>query len=120
MPLEFPMDSATQDAAPDTPSPTAAPAGVLAVEGEMTIYRASELRAAMLQALAPAGLALDLSQVSELDSAGVQLLVAAARSAREAGGELRLVASSPAVAETLGFLGLQHFGAAAATAESAN
>lgn len=80
-----------------------------AIEGEMTIYRAAEL-CAVLQAALKAGdgeLALDLSAVTEIDSAGVQLLLAAGKSAAAAQRELRLVARSPAVDEALVFLGLE-------------
>lgn len=78
------------------------------IEGEMTIYRASEL-CAELQAAMKAGdgeFALDLSAVTELDSAGVQLLLATGKSASAAQRQVRLAAHSDAVAEVLGLLGL--------------
>jgi len=81
------------------------------IDGEMTIYRATELRAALQAALASAGdgdgdFALDLSAVTEIDCAGVQLLLAAAKSAAAAQRTLRLARVAPIVAETLQFLGL--------------
>ena len=87
------------------------------IEGELTIYRAAELAAAMRAALAevPGGgaLELDLSDVSEMDSAGVQLLIAARRSTQESGRTLRVAGSSPAVAEVFRTLQLaSHFDAA--------
>ena len=87
----------------------------LRIEGELTIYRAAELAAAMKAALAevPAGAAfeLDLAEVTEMDSAGVQLLIAARRSANESGRRLRVAGRSPAVAEVLRTLQLaSHFG----------
>jgi anti-sigma B factor antagonist len=55
---------------------------------------------------------LDLSGVTEMDCAGVQLLLAARRSTDESGRELRVAGRSPAVAEVLGTLQLaSHFGA---------
>ena len=86
----------------------------LRIEGELTIYRAAELAVAMKAALAevPGGGAfeLDLSDVTEMDSAGVQLLIAARRSAQESGRTLRLAGSSPAVAEVFQTLQLaSHF-----------
>ena len=61
-------------------------AACLAVEGEMTIYRAAELHPALRDAVrtqdAPA---LDLSAVTEFDSAGVQLLLVARREAGRLG-----------------------------------
>jgi anti-anti-sigma factor len=83
----------------------------LQLDGELTIYRAAELKPQLLQALVPgAALELDLSEVSELDSAGVQLLLLAEREARAQGGTLRLAAASAPVGEVLALLGLQtHF-----------
>jgi anti-anti-sigma factor len=82
--------------------------GAYVIDGEMTIYRATELRAALQAALAAGGgdFALDLSAVTEIDCAGVQLLVAAAKSAAAAQRTLRLSSLGPAVAETLRFLDL--------------
>ena len=85
------------------------------IEGELTIYRAAELAAEMRAALAevPGGGAfeLDLSEVTEMDCAGVQLLIAARRSAQESGRTLRVAGSSPAVAEVFQTLQLaSHFG----------
>lgn len=83
----------------------------LRIEGEMTIYRASELAQALQDALAalPAGEALqvDLSAVTEMDCAGVQLLLASGRSASAAGRALRLVARSPAIDEVFDTLHLR-------------
>lgn len=82
------------------------PSSPFRIDGEFTIYRAAELAAAMKAALAelPAGGAfeVDLSGVTEMDSAGVQLLVAARRSTDESGRTLRVAGHSPAVAEVLG------------------
>ncbi len=87
----------------------------LCVEGELTIYRAAELRTCLQSALAgvAAGgaLELNLAGVTEMDSAGVQLLMAARKSARAVQSELRLVAHSPAVLAVFETLDLAaHFG----------
>ena len=80
---------------------------VLHIRGDMTIYRAAELKQELLEGLdLPGEHQLDLSDVNEIDSAGVQLLLLAARSARLAGGTLRLLAPSAAVCEVLASLGL--------------
>lgn len=77
------------------------------IEGEMTIYRAAELRGALLAALAePGDVLLELDAVDELDTAGVQLLLAARRSAQAAGRTLRLFAPSAGVTQVLATLGL--------------
>jgi len=91
------------------------------IDGEFTIYRAAELAAAMKSALAgvPDGgvFEIDLSEGTEMDSAGVQLLVSARRSARESGRALRLAGASPAVDEVFRILQLApQFGDAGAQA----
>ncbi len=79
----------------------------LRIEGEMSIYRAAELRQQLLGALdGAAALALDLSSVTELDTAGVQLLLAAGKTAQARGQALRLVAPSAAVREVAAILNL--------------
>jgi anti-sigma B factor antagonist len=88
------------------------PTASLSIDGEMTIYRAAELRESLSAALAAGNdLELNLSAVTELDSAGVQLLMAAKKTARESQHELRLVGHSPAVLEVFETLDLAgHFG----------
>lgn len=82
---------------------------MLSLSGELTIFRAAELKDELLQALTRAGqtggvLELDLSQVSELDTAGLQLLMLLKKTARPRGCELRLLAHSPAVLEVFELL----------------
>ncbi len=77
-------------------------AGVLKIEGELTIFRALELKPALLADPAPTEI--DLSAVTEIDTAGVQLLMLAKRTALEAKRELRLVAHSAAVIEVFELL----------------
>lgn len=72
------------------------------LEGEMTIYTAAEIKPTLLSLLDGCNEAeLDLSQVAEIDAAGLQLLLLAKREALRAGKSLRLVGCSPAVAECL-------------------
>jgi len=85
-------------------------AHVLRIEGEMTIYRATELKDSLLQAVAEqAVVEVDLSAVSEFDSAGLQLLMLAKRVAQAAQRELRLVNHSPAVVDVLQLFDLAAF-----------
>jgi len=70
---------------------------VLRIEGELTIFRAMELKPILLADPLPEEI--DLSGVTELDTAGVQLLMLAKRAAVEQQRELRLVGHSPAVME---------------------
>jgi anti-sigma B factor antagonist len=79
----------------------------LRIDGDLTIYRAAELKQLLL---APLGegvtLELDLSGVTEFDTAGLQLLMLARNTAQAAGGELKLSAHSPAVIDVLDLLNL--------------
>ena len=89
----------------------------LRIEGELTIYRAAELCDALKGALAGApdrgALEVDLSAVTEMDSAGVQLLIAAKRSSEDSGRALRVAGLGPAAVEVFDILQLAtHFGEA--------
>jgi anti-sigma B factor antagonist len=84
------------------------------IDGELTIYRAAELGDALKTVMAgvPDGheLEVDLSDVTEMDSAGVQLLMAAKKTARASGREVRITGRSPAVDEVFATLRLgAHF-----------
>jgi anti-sigma B factor antagonist len=82
------------------------------LEGELTVYRAVELRMTLQAALAEAGdLELDLARVTELDSAGVQLLLSAKKTAVASQRRLRLMNHSPAVLDVFERFNLAgHFG----------
>lgn len=78
---------------------------------ELTIAFAAAEQQRLAQALQQQqshGLALDLSGVTEFDSAGVQLLLAARRSLAERGQVLALLDASPVVRDALAVFGLQH------------
>lgn len=76
----------------------------LALQEDMTIYNAMAIKDTLLGALAGcAELELDLAQVGEIDTTGVQLLILAKREANRLGKSLRLVAHSAAVREVLDF-----------------
>ena len=73
---------------------------LLHIAGEMSIYTAAELKAQLLPHLGqPGEVELDLADVSELDGAGLQLLILAKREAARVGATLRLSRHSPAVLE---------------------
>ena len=93
------------------------PSSAFRIDGEFTIYRAAELAVALQAALAevPGGGAfeVDLSEVTEMDSAGVQLLISAKRSSDESGRTLRVAGLGPAAAEVFKTLQLaSHFSGA--------
>lgn len=75
--------------------------------GEMTIYSAAELKPALLQALGESeDIEIDLAEISEIDTSGVQLLMLMKREAAAAGKALTLAGHSPAVLEVFELLGL--------------
>ena len=67
------------------------------IEGNMTIYEAAADKPVLLGALAKAKeLAVDLSSLREMDTAGLQLLILLKRESLRAGKVMRLVGDSPA------------------------
>ncbi|MBS4098787.1 MAG: STAS domain-containing protein [Sulfuricella sp.] len=82
------------------------------IEGELSIFTAAAIRERLLDSLADgAEIEVDLSKVSEIDCAGVQLMVAAQREATARSKSLRFVSYSPAVLELLDLCGISgHFG----------
>ena len=85
---------------------------ILSVAGEMTIYTAAEHKARLLESLAECEeLELNLAQVGEMDSAGLQVLLMLKHEAEAMGRQLRLINHSRAVYEILELLNMQgHFG----------
>ncbi|MDP2805071.1 MAG: STAS domain-containing protein [Gallionellaceae bacterium] len=80
------------------------------VTGEMTIYHAAEMKGELLPCFDQcAEVEIDLSEVSEIDTAGFQLLVLAKRVATSAGKKMRLVAHSPAILEVLDLLDMTSY-----------
>lgn len=73
--------------------------GVVTPRGRVNMVSARQLREA-LSGLVDAGcprIALDLSQTSFLDSSGLGAIIAGLKTARQAGGDLRIVAPTPEV-----------------------
>jgi len=81
------------------------------VSGEMTIFSAAGLKEPLLAALKPkkakagGALEMDLSNVTEFDTAGLQLLLLARQQAAAAGREFRVGAASVAVREAFALCG---------------
>jgi anti-anti-sigma factor len=76
-------------------------------EGELTIYEVARLKDQWLGRLGAApAFELDLGGVTEIDGAGLQLLVHLQREAQRSGCTLRLLAPSPAVIEAFDLCGL--------------
>ena len=72
------------------------------IKGELSIFTAAVLRQQLLDALdGETDVEVDLSAVSEMDSAGMQLMVAAKREAGVRNKSLRFTGHSPAVFDVL-------------------
>lgn len=92
-----------------SPAPTQAPAAspALAIAGEFTIFTALETKALLMNAIASAApysdgeIGIELSQVTDIDSAGLQLMVMARREARQQGKRLHFVRCSDSVTELI-------------------
>lgn len=81
-----------------------------AIEGEMTIYNALQLKDVLLTTMDQCtGLDLDLASVIEIDSSGLQLLVMLKNAARAQGKSLVISSHSPAVLEVLDLCNLEGF-----------
>lgn len=76
--------------------------------GDLTIYTAAECRAQLRHVIdADMDIVLDLSDVSEIDTAGIQLLIQARRECDAHGKPMQFVSPSPAVQEIVQLLHLQ-------------
>ncbi|NTV69788.1 MAG: STAS domain-containing protein [Azonexaceae bacterium] len=76
----------------------------LVITEDLTIYHALEQKQLLLDALAASTeLELNLSQVSEMDTAGLQLLVLLKKEAQRAKKCVRIVAHSQAVSSVIDF-----------------
>ena len=81
----------------------------LAISGEFTIFTAAELKPRLLHAVIDAEseeVDIDLSEVSEIDSAGLQLLLLLKREAQRGGKRVALIRHSQAVRATIEFCNL--------------
>lgn len=80
------------------------------IDGDLTIYTVTELAAQLIPVPGEKRqVEVDLSQVTEIDGAGLQLLILVKREALRAGIALRLTDSSKAVLDTLDLCNLGAF-----------
>ncbi len=71
---------------------------VLTIAGAMTVQRAAELKAVLMDAMAKADrVAIDLSRVTEVDLCGLQLLCSAQRAATQSRKRIALARPAPDV-----------------------
>ena len=81
-------------------------AGRWVASGDMTIYHAAGLKQLLALGAADAQISLDLANVAELDTCGLQALLMLSRKALAEQRTLTLVAASAAVREVLDLCGL--------------
>ncbi|KPX91700.1 hypothetical protein ALO64_00210 [Pseudomonas meliae] len=95
------LRSRAMEASMPTPDDNQADATRVQIDGELTIYTVTELAARLLpQITGAARVEVDLSQVTEMDGAGLQLLAVIQREAGKTGTSLRMTGQSKAVTET--------------------
>lgn len=81
--------------------------GRISLMGEMTIYEADQLKTLLLEQLQRSPqLEIDLSGVTDIDCAGVQVMLLLRQEAQVAGKPLQWLGHSPVVAQVLGTLKL--------------
>lgn len=81
-----------------------------AIEGDLTIYRAAEIKDLVFPKIDSASaIEIDLSKVAEIDSAGLQLLIAAKLEAMIRDKQLHFVGHSKPVQEVLDLCDLGGF-----------
>lgn len=87
-------------------------APALAIVGEFTIFTAATLKQVLLDTIAGSEtveIDVDLSDVSEIDSAGLQLMVMAKREAAASGKNIRFVRHSDPVLDLIDLCDLSGF-----------
>jgi anti-sigma B factor antagonist len=84
------------------------PGPVVTISGEVDIYSGPQLRDQLLDVIRRHGarLALDLTGVTFIDCAGINVLLAARRRAHLEGGWLRVIRASPRVERVIALTGL--------------
>lgn len=91
---------------------TEAPSSSLNIGGEFTIFTASDFKDRLLEAIdhcASQEIEVDLSEVSEIDSAGLQLMIMAKRRAVSQGKTIRFCRHSDPVLDLLDLCDLAGF-----------
>lgn len=79
----------------------------MAITEDMTIYHAEALKEKLMQGIErSAVLELDLSEVAEIDTSGIQLLMLAKRESQACGKSLNIIAHSPAVHDLIDFFNI--------------
>lgn len=86
---------------------TGASPPVISARGELDVSSSGELAAALVTvAPSPAGIHLDLSEVTFIDSSGLRVIAATMRDGDEHGGPVRVIAASEAVRRIVELTGM--------------
>lgn len=96
----------------DTPESGTPTSSVLSIAGELTIFTAAANKTRLIEAIcdgSDAELEVDLADVTEIDTAGLQLMVLAKREAAALGRTLRFSGHSTAVLDIIDLTGLAGF-----------
>jgi anti-anti-sigma factor len=83
------------------------PQGSFALSGELDIYNAQEAKNAMRDIIESHQTDVDLSEITEIDFVGIQVLLAAQREAATLNGGLRFQEPSAVVSEAFELLGVE-------------
>ena len=80
----------------------------LSLSGELTIYSVQELKSLLLTAVdGNSDVTIDMSEVSEVDTAGLQLVLLARKELESRGLHLTLSAANSEITDTLNLFGIQ-------------
>lgn len=80
----------------------------LVLDGDLTVFAAAEVKERLLNALElNPNLTLDASAVSEVDGAGIQLLIAAKLEAQQRGGSMTLQDTSAQLQEAIDLIDMR-------------
>ncbi|CAK0766152.1 STAS domain-containing protein [Gammaproteobacteria bacterium] len=86
------------------------PSALISLDGEMTIFTIRDIATRLLEPLSNSvGIEIDLTGVTEIDSAGLQLMIAVKKMAADHGLPLRFVGHSSAVIRVLDLCDLVGF-----------
>ena len=79
----------------------------ISLDGELTIYSVAEIKAGLAEAMNSADqIEIDLSGITEIDTAGLQLLILLKKEAQRAGKTVSIVAHSQSVRAVIDFCNL--------------
>jgi anti-anti-sigma factor len=80
------------------------------IEGNMDIYSVSDIKSGLSKGfMSSSGIEIDMSEVSEIDTAGFQLLVLARREAGRTGKSFRIVAMSQPVSSVIELYKMENY-----------